>query len=51
MNKENNFKEKFKEALISTLKVISDDYKVNENEDKILKSKHFNFLEIEYLKY
>ena len=29
-NKENNFKEKFKQALISTAKVISDDYKVDE---------------------
>ena len=27
MNKEDNFKEKFKQALISTVKVISDDYK------------------------
>ena len=26
-NKEDNFKEKFKQALISTAKVISDDYK------------------------
>ena len=42
MNKEDNFKEKFKEALISTLKVISDDYKINENENKNLKSKKYN---------
>ena len=28
-NKENNFKEKFKQALISTAKVISDDYKLD----------------------
>ena len=28
-NKENNFKEQFKQALISTAKVISDDYKVD----------------------
>ena len=28
MNKEDNFKEKFKQALISTIKVISEDYKV-----------------------
>ena len=26
MNKEDNFKEKFKQALISTVKVISEDY-------------------------
>ena len=50
MNKEDNFKEKFKEALISTLKVISDDYKINENEKKNVKSKNFNFLEIDNLK-
>ena len=50
MNKEDNFKEKFKEALISTLKVISEDYKINENENKNLKSKNFNFLEIDNLK-
>ena len=50
MNKEDNFKEKFKEALISTLKVISDDYKINENDKKNLKSKNFNFLEIDNLK-
>ena len=28
MNKEDNYKEKFKQALISTIKVISDDYKI-----------------------
>ncbi len=50
MNKEDNFKEKFKEALISTLKVISDDYKVNENENKNFKSKNFNFLEFDSIK-
>ena len=27
MNKKDNFKEKFKQALISTVKVISDDYR------------------------
>ena len=29
MNKEENFKEKFKQALKSTIRVISDDYKPN----------------------
>ena len=29
MNKEDNFKEKFKQALVSTVKVISDDYKID----------------------
>ena len=28
MNKEDNLKEKFKQALISTVKVISDDHKL-----------------------
>ena len=28
MNKEDNIKEKFKQALISTVKVISDEYRV-----------------------
>ena len=50
MNREDNFKEKFKEALISTLKVISDDYKINGNEKEILKSNNFNFLEIDTVK-
>ena len=30
MNKEDNIKEKFKQALISTVKVISDEYKIDE---------------------
>ncbi len=34
MNKEDNFKEKFKQALISTVKVISEDYKINNNNNK-----------------
>ena len=29
MNKEDSIKEKFKQALISTIRVISDDYKIN----------------------
>ena len=37
MNKEDNSKEKFKQALISTVKVISDDFKI-ENKN----SKNFN---------
>ena len=31
MNKEDNFKEKFKQALISTVKVISEDYRPNKD--------------------
>ena len=31
-NKKDNFKEKFKQALISTAKVISEDYKLNDKQ-------------------
>ena len=41
MNRKDNFKEKFKQALISTAKVISDDYKPNINKKKA-SSKNFN---------
>ena len=37
MKKDHNIKEKFKQALISTIKVISDDYK------KDIKTKKINF--------
>ena len=39
MNKEDNFKEKFKQALISTIKVISDEYRVETELKKNLSSK------------
>ena len=46
-NKEDNFKEQFKQALISTAKVISDDYKINEKKiDKNLESKEIDFFDI-----
>ena len=46
-NKENNFKEKFKQALISTAKVISDDYKLDINKtDKSLNSKKGDYFDI-----
>jgi len=46
-NKEDNFKEQFKQALISTAKVISDDYKIDEKKiDKNLKSKEIDFFDI-----
>ena len=46
-NKEDNFKEKFKQALLSTAKVISDDYKINiKNFDKDPNSKKINFFDI-----
>jgi len=48
MNKEDNFKEKFKQALISTAKVISDDYKPNTNK-KNVSSNNFNFFELDNL--
>ena len=49
-NKEEDFKEKFKQALISTAKVISDDYKIStKNIDKNLSSKNTKFFEIDNL--
>ena len=49
--KEDNFKEKFKQALVSTAKVISDDYKpyVKNNDNKNFSSKNLNFFEIDNL--
>ena len=49
MNKEDNFKEKFKEALISTVKVISDDYKLEKGEHNNFNSKNFSFIELDNL--
>ena len=46
-NKENNFKEQFKQALISTAKVISEDYKLDVKKiDKDLNLKKINFLDV-----
>jgi cobaltochelatase CobT len=46
-NKEDNFKEQFKKALISTAKVISEDYKPDIKElDKELSSKKIDFLDV-----
>jgi len=46
-NKEDNFKEKFKQALISTAKVISEDYKLDIKKiDKGLNSKKIDFFEV-----
>ena len=47
MKKEENLKEKFKQALISTVKVISDDYKNDWNNKSNLSSKNYNFFEID----
>ena len=49
MNKEDNFKEKFKQALISTIKVISDEYRVETELKKNLSSKNYNFFELDNL--
>ena len=49
MNKEDNHKEKFKQALISTIKVISDDYKIQKNSKKNPSSQNFNFFELDNL--
>ncbi|MDB9801785.1 cobalamin biosynthesis protein CobT [Candidatus Pelagibacter ubique] len=46
-SKENNFKEQFKQALISTAKVISEDYKLDVKKlDKDLSNKKTNFFDI-----
>ena len=46
-NKENDFKEQFKLALISTAKVISEDYKTDFKKfDKDLKKKKINFFDV-----
>ena len=49
-NKEDNFKEKFKKALISTAKVISGDYKLDlDSKDKNSSSKNLDFFELDNL--
>jgi len=47
--KEDNLKEKFKQALISTVKAISDDYKLEKEENKNSSSKNYNFFEFDNL--
>ena len=50
-NKEDNFKEKFKKVLTSTVKVISGDYKLDlEKKDKNSSSKNLDFFELDNLK-
>ena len=49
MNKEDNLKEKFKQALISTIKVISDEYRVETELKENLSSKNYNFFELDNL--
>ena len=48
MNKEDNFKEKFKQALLSTEKVISDDYRQNISKNNT-SSKNLEFFELDNL--
>jgi len=49
-NKEDEIKEKFRQALISTSRVIADNFQTNiKNKDKNLKSKNTNFFEIDNL--
>ena len=48
MNKKDIFKEKFKQALISTVKVISDDYRPKKNSNNA-SSKNINFFELDNL--
>jgi len=49
MKKEENIKEQFKKVLISTVKVISDEYEIEDELKKNLSSKNFNFFEIDNL--
>jgi len=49
MDKQNNFKEQFKQALIATAKAISDDYKVDLKK-KNSSSSNFDFFELDNLK-
>ncbi len=48
-NKENNLKEKLKQALVSTAKAISDDFKIDEKFDQNKSSKKFDFFNLETL--
>tara|TARA_B100000700_G_scaffold317601_1_gene409266 strand:- start:3563 stop:5365 length:1803 start_codon:yes stop_codon:yes gene_type:complete len=50
MKKEDNYKEQFKQALISTVKVISDEYKLDLNLNKNLTTKNYNFIDLNDLK-
>ncbi len=49
MSKEDSIKEKFKQALASTFKVISEEYLVDEKLKKNQSSKKFNFFELDNL--
>ena len=50
MKKDENLKEKFKQALISTVKAISEDFQNNtELDQKNNSSKNYNFFELDNL--
>ena len=49
MNKEENFKEKIKQALTSTIRVISDDYKPNfDKKNEKVSPNYFTVYDISY---
>ena len=48
-NKEANLKEKLRQALASTIKVISEDLKANHKEEKNKSSNKFDFFELDNL--
>ena len=48
-NKETNLKEKFRQALASTIRVISDDLRINKKEEKNKSSNKFDFFELDNL--
>ena len=49
MKKDQNTKEKFKQALISTIKVISEEFKKDPKNSKDIYTKRFDFIEIDNL--
>ena len=49
MDKEKNIKEKFKQALISTVKVISEDFETKDHNKKNANSKNYDFFELDNL--
>ena len=48
-NKDENLKEKLRQALSSTIKVISDDFTIQNKDEKNKSSKKFDFFEIDNL--
>jgi len=49
MSKETNLKEKMRQALASTVRVISDDLEINKKSEDNKSSKKFNFFELDNL--